>query len=517
MIIKSLFQNLEISSNNGARCWNPGWGSASMNGEFAGDLESIGVNLLDQLTCKMRSFWRNLYDNEICAVSSPTDTTAINGYGYHVVAGGKETCSGDNGSPLLCDINGDITLVGVNSRGYDECGAEGYPAIHVSMNSINSWIDDVITNESGIIWTEWSKCDLDCKQVRTRSRYESEMRECKGVCFKPTADIIDESLRTCSVGQERKKRDVQPQQRIMGGQDIVQGTMPYVAKLEFDQNDGMNQLCVGTVINQYFIVTTKFCCESGKTAAISFNGDSSSISSSTFYFHPTLDACLIRIETDLSQKLIEMPCLPNNVDINSYNGAACWNAGWGTAEVEGVYSDQLQSIGVNLMSQGYCTDHSFWEVEDGNICAGLPPNDLTPMKGWKHVTAGGKETCQGDFGSPLVCDIDGIATLIGINSDGDLNECGLPGKPAIHVGVLEINDWLTQIIDDHSPPKMCFKIVADLSIENSLGDEIKIFKNEVELGVALSANQLSNEACFDDTEENDVFKFVTAGNDNVSF
>ena len=30
-----------------------------------------------------------------------------------------------------------------------------------------------------------------------------------------------------------------------------------------------------------------------------------------------------------------MPCLPNNIDINRYNGAACWNAGWGTDEVDG--------------------------------------------------------------------------------------------------------------------------------------------------------------------------------------
>ena len=225
------FQNLDIKANEGTRCWNPGWGSDTMNGGWASNLESIGVNLLDKLTCQLRSYWPNLYKDEICAVSAPTETTGVNGYGYHVVAGGKETCAGDNGSPLLCDINGDIILVGVNSRGYDECGAEGYPAIHLSMNSIYSWVDDVIMNESGIIWTEWSKCDSDCKQTRKRSRYESEERECKGVCFKPAADIIDESIRTCSFAQDRKKRDVLYQTRIMGGQTVDQGSMQYVSKL----------------------------------------------------------------------------------------------------------------------------------------------------------------------------------------------------------------------------------------------------------------------------------------------
>ena len=65
------------------------------------------------------------------------------------------------------------------------------------------------------------------------------------------------------------------------------------------------------------------------------------------------------------------------------------------------------------MSREYCTDHSFWEVENGSICAGLPPTNSTPMTGWKHVTAGGKGTCQGDFGATLICDIDGTATFIG--------------------------------------------------------------------------------------------------------
>ena len=116
----------------------------------------------------MRSYWSNLYENEICAVSAPTETTGINDYGYHVVSGGKETCDGDDGAPLLCDIGGHNTLVGINSRGFGKCGAEGYPAIHLSVNSIYSWLDATIKNQSGIIWSEWSDCDSDCKQSRTR-------------------------------------------------------------------------------------------------------------------------------------------------------------------------------------------------------------------------------------------------------------------------------------------------------------------------------------------------------------
>ena len=484
------------------------------------NLKSIGVNLLGGISCKIRSYWPNLYENEICAVSAPTDTTKINGYGYHVVAGGKGTCSGDYGSPLLCDINGVNTLVGINSRSYDECGAEGYPAIHVSMNSIIIWIDDIIKNESGIIWSEWSQCNSDCKQTRQRTKYETEIRDCKGVCFKNSPDIIDEQLKTCKIDSNRRKRN--SEKRIMGGQNVDSESMSYVVKLNFPDTDSSgqadwtsNQLCAGTVINKHFIATSKFCCDSGKSVTATFNNQES-VQSSTFYTHSTLDSCLIRIEVDMSESIPKIPCLPNQVDINKYNGAACWNAGWGTDVIDGSFSDTMQSIGINLMSREYCTDHSFWDIEEGYICAGLPPNDSTPRTGWKHVTAGGKETCQGDFGAPLICDIDGTATFIGINSDGDMTECGLAGKPAIHLNVNELTTWIQHIINQHSPPKTCFELHTDPSITDSLGDEIKLFKNGDEIGAALGSDQQSNTICIDDASVEDIFEFRNSGKDNVS-
>ena len=331
---------------------------------------------------------------------------------------------------------------------------------------------------------------------------------------------------------------VEFESRIMGGQLVNFDSMSYVVKLEFQekQSNSFNQLCAGTVVHKHFIVTTKFCCESGDTVTITFNGQNADeANSNTFYFHSNLDSCLIRMEADLSSLMVQMPCLPNHIDVNKYNGAACWNAGWGTVEVDGIYSNELQSIGVNLMSREYCTDHSFLQLEEHYMCAGLPPNDSTPMTGWKHVTAGGKGTCQGDFGAPLICDIDGIATFmgrvqikyfftlatiiqtiyLGIYTDGDTAECGQAGKPPIHLSVIKITDWIEHIIEDHAPPRTCFKLTTDPSVEDSLGDEIKLFKNGVEVGAALGAQQISNERCIEYTSDGDVFEFRNSGKDNV--
>ena len=69
---------------------------------------------------------------------------------------------------------------------------------------------------------------------------------------------------------------------------------------------------------------------------------------------------------------------------------------------------------------------------------------------------------------------------------------------------------------NNSPPKTCFKINTDPGVPNSLGDEIKLFKNGGEIGVALGSNQISNEICIDETSVADVFEFKNGGSDNVS-
>ena len=66
--------------------------------------------------------------------------------------------------------------------------------------------------------------------------------------------------------------------------------MHYVAKLVFDNE----QQCAGAIIDKNFILTTKFCCESGDDVAITFDSDSDVLKSNTFYNHPNKDSCLIR-------------------------------------------------------------------------------------------------------------------------------------------------------------------------------------------------------------------------------
>ena len=97
-----------------------------------------------------------------------------------------------------------------------------------------------------------------------------------------------------------------------------------------------------------------------------------------------------------------------------------------------------------------------------------------------------------------------------------MTECGHEGRPAIHLNVIEIADWMKHTIEHHAPPRTCFKLNTDPSVSDSLGDEIKLFKNGKEAGIALGVNELSNEICLQDTLNGDVFEFRNGGKDNVS-
>ena len=118
--------------------------------------------------------------------------------------------------------------------------------------------------------------------------------------------------------------------------------------------------------------------------------DEFQLTSKKFIIHPeysakegaeTHDICLIRtpenefgIFEDLSPKFETIPCLPETFDLEmvktnfknssltfklQFHGKSCWVAGWGQSQTNGISSDSLKSIGVNLFNHQYCRNHRF--------------------------------------------------------------------------------------------------------------------------------------------------------------
>ena len=88
-------------------------------------------------------------------------------------------------------------------------------------------------------WSYWSKCDGNCKQTRIRNANnpteETENRDCPQLCFFDVENEIDENLKTCSIYNNRSKRD--RNSRLLGGTSVYQGSFPYIVRLSFQKFD----------------------------------------------------------------------------------------------------------------------------------------------------------------------------------------------------------------------------------------------------------------------------------------
>ena len=129
-----------------------------------------------------------------------------------------------------------------------------------------------------------------------------------------------------------------------------------------------------------------------------------------------------------------LPCiLPRDVSINDMQGFRCWAAGWGK-DANGLFAKHLQSVGVNFMTRNYCLKHSHYSeegsLESDQFCAGAKPEDTNGESALGgRLTSEGGAGCDGDDGGPLVCDVYGVATLVGIQDGFSEENCGKEGYP----------------------------------------------------------------------------------------
>ena len=132
----------------------------------------------------------------------------------------------------------------------------------------------------------------------------------------------------------------------MGGKPVFSGSLSYVVRLTFqtfDQYHSDSQdlfrnffisrynwsfnlfsnkikqfnLCVGTVIDRNWILTSATCCKRDEIVTIKFNDysiffpddDEHEIISTLFHIHQDFDVCLIRTAADMSEIVDMIPCL----------------------------------------------------------------------------------------------------------------------------------------------------------------------------------------------------------------
>ncbi|CAL8242019.1 unnamed protein product, partial [Gadus morhua 'NCC'] len=162
------------------------------------------------------------------------------------------------------------------------------------------------------------------------------------------------------------------------------------------------------------------------------------------------DVCLLQLSAAVTfTDYIRPVCLaPANLSFPA--GMWTWVTGWGAINSGPLPAPQrLQHVMVPVVSNRDCrTTYSI--LTSNMICAGL--------------TDGGKDSCSGDSGGPMVYMNGSHWVQIGVVSFG--RDCALPNTPGVYARVSKYQNWISRQIYT-SPPGVIVTIgksSADVSI-----------------------------------------------------
>jgi len=169
---------------------------------------------------------------------------------------------------------------------------------------------------------------------------------------------------------------------------------------------------------------------------------------SRFIVHPNFnkkrlsdDIAVIILERPInlvSQQGVNAACLPDcgnmfDHQFDNGTGVRCWVAGWGRDGEDGSFSFVQRKVDVPIFNRRNCERvmkrelSNRFRLRDGEICAG---------------GEAGKDSCDGDGGSPLVCQSkEGNWHVVGLVAWGV--GCAKPDIPGMYVNVYHYIDFIT--------------------------------------------------------------------------
>ena len=87
------------------------------------------------------------------------------------------------------------------------------------------------------VWEDWTPCDGNCKQTRTRNRgaslEQTVPRDCPDLCFLEVANDFNQTLENVPIKGEKKFWH----HRVANGVQAYGGSLPYIARLTFQKFD----------------------------------------------------------------------------------------------------------------------------------------------------------------------------------------------------------------------------------------------------------------------------------------
>uniref|UniRef100_A0A8D1BMM4 Peptidase S1 domain-containing protein n=1 Tax=Sus scrofa TaxID=9823 RepID=A0A8D1BMM4_PIG len=214
---------------------------------------------------------------------------------------------------------------------------------------------------------------------------------------------------------------------IIGGNPVTPHSRPYMVLLE-----GKN-ICAGALIAKDWVLTAAHCALNKKSQIIlgahsitKKEPEKQIMLVKKEYPYPCFDQDTHEGDLKLL-KLNKKATLNKNVALlhlpkvgeDVKPGNVCQVAGWGMFRNNSPRSDILREVNVTVIDRKICNDKSHYNYTTviglNMICAGSPQ--------------GGKDSCNGDSGAPLICE--GI--FRGVTAFGLSEKCGDPRGPGVYI------------------------------------------------------------------------------------
>ncbi|XP_028308113.1 trypsin-3 [Gouania willdenowi] len=230
-------------------------------------------------------------------------------------------------------------------------------------------------------------------------------------------------------------------ERIVGGYAPVPHSIKYIVSI---QTMGRQHICGGFLINTYWVVTAAHCnigltnmlIVAGDYALTIYEGTEQQILPQLLVPHPAYnsvtnnnDLMLIKLTGPIQQnQYVSIALLPRQ-GATITQGRICRVSGWGyTSPVGGQIPSTLRTVKLPIVSTEKCNSSESFNgrITENMLCAGF--------------TLGGKDACQGDSGSPLVCD----GRVYGVVSWGI--GCAEPQFPGVYTALSHFRRWIDDTI-----------------------------------------------------------------------